>query len=45
MATSGKGEMPSMAAQLKPEEIDAIAKYVASGFPRAAGGPIGGDAG
>jgi len=46
VAGSGKGEMPSMASQLKPEEIDAIAKYVASGFPRAGGGgPPAGDAG
>ena len=40
VATSGKGEMPSMAAQLKPEEIDAIAKFVASGFPRQQAGPV-----
>ncbi len=45
VATSGKGEMPSMASQLKPEEIEAIAKYVGSGFPRAAGGGPAGDAG
>jgi glucose dehydrogenase/mono/diheme cytochrome c family protein len=30
----GQGEMPAMGALLKPEEISAIAKFVASGFPR-----------
>jgi quinoprotein glucose dehydrogenase len=34
----GSGEMPAMGATLKPEEIDAIAKFVASGFPRGGGG-------
>jgi mono/diheme cytochrome c family protein len=40
----GSGEMPAMGATLKPEEISAIAKFVASGFPRAGGGgaPQGG---
>ena len=40
----GSGEMPAMAATLKPEEIQAIAKFVGSGFPRASGGgaPQGG---
>jgi mono/diheme cytochrome c family protein len=31
--------MPAMGALLKPEEIDAIAKFVASGFPRAPAAP------
>jgi mono/diheme cytochrome c family protein len=35
---SGKGEMPAMASALSPAEVDAIGKFVASGFPRAAGG-------
>ncbi|MDZ4762377.1 MAG: c-type cytochrome [Alphaproteobacteria bacterium] len=30
----GQGEMPALGPVLKPEEIDAIAKFVASGFPR-----------
>jgi quinoprotein glucose dehydrogenase len=34
----GSGEMPAMGATLKAEEIDAIAKFVASGFPRGGGG-------
>ncbi|MDP3738355.1 MAG: PQQ-binding-like beta-propeller repeat protein [Hyphomonadaceae bacterium] len=41
--TQGKGEMPAMAGALKPEEADAIAKFVASGFPR--GGAPAPDAG
>jgi mono/diheme cytochrome c family protein len=32
--------MPAMGALLKPEEIDAIAKFVASGFPRASAPPV-----
>ena len=39
----GKGEMPAMAGALMPEEVDAIAKFVASGFPR--GGALASDAG
>ena len=35
---SGKGEMPAMASALSPAEVDAIGKFVASGFPRAGGG-------
>ena len=30
----GSGEMPAMGAALKPEEISAIAKFVAAGFPQ-----------
>lgn len=44
--TGGQGEMPSMAAGLKPEEIDAIAKYVVKTLgpqPRAAGRPMTGE--
>jgi glucose dehydrogenase/cytochrome c553 len=37
----GSGEMPAMGALLKPEEIDAIARFVASGFPRAPSGGAG----
>jgi quinoprotein glucose dehydrogenase len=33
----GSGEMPAMGATLSPAEIDAISKFVASGFPRAGG--------
>jgi len=35
---SGQGEMPSMAALLTPEEVTAVAKFVASGLPRAPAG-------
>jgi mono/diheme cytochrome c family protein len=37
VVSQGQGEMQSMAALLKPEEIEAIAKFVASGLPRPAG--------
>jgi hypothetical protein len=37
--------MPAMAAALKPEEIDAVAKFVASGFPRGAPAAAGGGEG
>jgi glucose dehydrogenase len=37
----GSGEMPAMGATLKPEDIEAIAKFVASGFPRAPAGSAG----
>jgi mono/diheme cytochrome c family protein len=33
----GSGEMPAMGATLSPAEIDAISRFVASGFPRAGG--------
>ena len=36
--SQGSGEMPGMGAVLRPDEIDAIAKFVASGFPRVAPG-------
>jgi glucose dehydrogenase/cytochrome c553 len=36
--SQGVGEMPSMAALLRPEEIEAVSKFVASGMPRAPGG-------
>jgi glucose dehydrogenase len=46
VVNSGKGEMPAMASSVTPAEADAIAKFVASGFPRAGGGgPPAGDAG
>ncbi|MBI1340462.1 PQQ-binding-like beta-propeller repeat protein [bacterium] len=35
---SGQGEMPSMAALLSPEQVSAVAKFVASGLPRAPAG-------
>jgi quinoprotein glucose dehydrogenase len=41
----GKGEMPAMGATLKPEEIDAVAKFVASGLPRGAPAAAGGGEG
>jgi len=41
----GKGEMPALGASLKPEEIDAIAKFVASGLPRGAPATPGGGEG
>ena len=37
---SGKGEMPALAATLRPEEIDAVAKFVASSFPSAAAATV-----
>jgi glucose dehydrogenase len=37
VVSQGQGEMQSMAALLKPEEIEAIAKFVASGLPRPPG--------
>jgi mono/diheme cytochrome c family protein len=41
----GKGEMPAMGAALTQEEIDAVAKFVASGFPRGAPAGAGGGEG
>lgn len=39
VVNEGKGEMSSLAAALKPEEISAVAKYVASGMPAERRGP------
>jgi mono/diheme cytochrome c family protein len=37
--TNGQGEMSSLAAALKPEEIQAVSKFVASGMPAERRGP------